>query len=168
MKRSLFKISKILAILAIVTLTFALTGKVNAETTTGAVAKIGNTEYLTLQEAVNQGGEIVLEKDVTEDVTIPADKTVVINLNGHNITNVKDNTIYNKGNLTIKGEGNLDNLTNAKATVYNEVGATCVLDSGNYDRSKDEKGNTYYTILNHGWCYSKNCNNKGRKEWWIS
>lgn len=150
MKRSLFKISKILAILAIVTLTFALTGKVNAETTTGAVAKIGNTEYLTLQEAVNQGGEIVLEKDVTEDVTIPADKTVVINLNGHNITNVKDNTIYNKGNLTIKGEGNLDNLTNAKATVYNEVGATCVLDSGNYDRSKDEKGNTYYTILNHG------------------
>ena len=49
MKRSLFKISKILAILAIVTLTFALTGKVNAETTTGAVANIGNTEYLTLQ-----------------------------------------------------------------------------------------------------------------------
>lgn len=150
MKRSLFKISKILAILAIVTLTFALTGKVNAETTTGAVAKIGDTEYLTLQEAVNQGGEIVLEKDVTEDVKIPEDKTVVINLNGHNITNVNDNTIYNKGNLTIKGEGNLDNLTNAKATVYNEVGATCVLDSGNYDRSKDEKGNTYYTILNHG------------------
>ena len=150
MKRSFFKISKILAILAIVTLTFALTGKVNAETTTGAVAKIGDTEYLTLQEAVNQGGEIVLEKDVAEDVKIPEDKTVVINLNGHNITNVNDNTIYNKGNLTIKGEGNLDNLTNAKATVYNEVGATCVLDSGNYDRSKDEKGNTYYTILNHG------------------
>ena len=58
MKRSLFKISKILAILAIVTLTFALTGKVNAETTTGAVAKIGNTEYLTLQEAVNQAKRI--------------------------------------------------------------------------------------------------------------
>ena len=34
--------------------------------------------------------------------------------------------------MTIKGEGNLDNLTNAKATVYNEVDATCVLDSGNY------------------------------------
>ena len=150
MKRSFFKISKILAILAIVTLTFALTGKVNAEEPIGAAAKIGNTEYSTLQEAVNQGGEILLEKDVTEDVTIPEDKTVVINLNGHNITNVNDNTIYNKGNLTIKGEGNLDNLTHAKATVYNEVGATCVLDSGNYDRSKDEKGNTYYTILNHG------------------
>lgn len=150
MKRSFLKISKILAILAIVTLTFALTGKVNAETTTGAVAKIGNTEYLTLQEAVNQGGEIVLEKDVTEDVKIPEDKTVVINLNGHNITNVNDNTIYNKGNLTIKGEGNLDNLTHAKATVYNEVGATCILDGGNYDRSKDKKGNTYYTILNYG------------------
>lgn len=53
MKRSFLKISKILAILAIVTLTFALTGKVNAETTTGAAAKVGNTEYSTLQEAVN-------------------------------------------------------------------------------------------------------------------
>ena len=144
------RISKILVILAIVTLTFALTERVNAETTTSATAKIGSTEYSTLQEAVNQGGEIILEKNVTEDVAIPENKTVVINLNGHNITNVKENTIYNKGNLTIKGEGNLDNLTHAKATVYNEVGATCILDGGNYDRSKDKKGNTYYTILNYG------------------
>ena len=49
-------------------------------------AAIGTTHYDTLSEAVLAGGEIVLLKDVTKDITIEEGKTVTIDLAGHNIT----------------------------------------------------------------------------------
>lgn len=127
-----------------------------------AVAKIGDILYPTLTkaiEAVPDNGEsattVTLIKDSTEDVTIPANKKVALNLNGKKLTNVSSNTITNNGTLTITGEGTVDNVTHAKAAIYNK--GTVTLNGGTYDRSNedgvdaDNAGtNTYYTILNHG------------------
>lgn len=127
-----------------------------------AVAKIGDDLYPTLAkaiEAVPDNGEsattVTLIKDSTEDVTIPANKKVALELNGKTLTNVSSNTITNNGTLTITGEGTVDNVTHAKAAIYNK--GTVTLNGGTYDRSNedgvdaDNAGtNTYYTILNHG------------------
>ena len=127
-----------------------------------AVAKIGDILYPTLTkaiEAVPDNGEsattVTLIKDSTEDVTIPANKKVALELNGKKLTNVSSNTITNNGTLTITGEGTVDNVTHAKAAIYNK--GTVTLNGGTYDRSNedgvdaDNAGtNTYYTILNHG------------------
>lgn len=127
-----------------------------------AVAKIGDDLYPTLAkaiEAVPDNGEsattVTLVKNTAEDITIPAHKKVALNLNGKKLTNVSSNTITNNGTLTITGEGTVDNVTHAKAAIYNK--GTVTLNGGTYDRSNedgvdaDNAGtNTYYTILNHG------------------
>lgn len=127
-----------------------------------AVAKIGDILYPTLAKAIeavpNDGKSattVTLIKDSTEDVTIPANKKVALELNGKKLTNVSSNTITNNGTLTITGEGTVDNVTHAKAAIYNK--GTVTLNGGTYDRSNedgvdaDNAGtNTYYTILNHG------------------
>lgn len=127
-----------------------------------AVAKIGDILYPTLAKAIEavpnndeSATTVTLIKDSTEDVTIPATKKVALNLNGKKLTNVSSNTITNNGTLTITGEGTVDNVTHAKAAIYNK--GTVTLNGGTYDRSNedgvdaDNAGtNTYYTILNHG------------------
>ena len=68
-------------------------------------AKIGETEYASLQEAFNVGGEITLLRDITiaETVVLAEGKTVVLDLNGKTLAAVDKNTIKNNGgNLTLK------------------------------------------------------------------
>ena len=120
-------------------------------------AKIGDTYYNTVSEACAVGGVIELQKDVTEDINIPAGKTVEIKLNGKNITNTGDHTIVNNGNLTISGDGVIDNITNKKAAVVNNIGATLTIDGGTFKRSLEDGvnastsgTNSYYTIDNKG------------------
>lgn len=67
-----------------------------------------------LREAIQNGGTITLLEDIvlTESVSIPADKRVVLNLNGHSISQIKECTtsyamISNDGSLTITGNGKL-------------------------------------------------------------
>lgn len=129
-----------------------------------AVAKIGDILYPTLTkaiEAVPDNGEsattVTLIKDSTEDVTIPANKKVALNLNGKKLTNVSSNTITNNGTLTITGEGTVDNVTHAKAAVWNNVGGTVIIDGGAYTRSAEAStsatnsgNNSYYVIDNYG------------------
>ena len=95
---------RILAILLSLTMMFTLVPTAMAEGET-AVAKVGNDKYETLQAAVNaattENSTVTLLKDVTANVTIPADKTITLNLNGMTLTNVDDHTILNNGNLTI-------------------------------------------------------------------
>ena len=123
------------------------------------VAVVDNKGYKTLADAVAaaQGGATVkLLKDVTEDVVIPADKTITLDLNGKKLTNIRDNTITNHGKIEIidkTGKGVVDNITNAKTAITND--GTVVLRGGTYTRSQEagkEKdnggGNSYYTILN--------------------
>ncbi len=53
---------------------------------TMAVAKVGNTSYATLAEAVAVGGEVKLLSDITLTEVIEINKNVTINGNGHKVT----------------------------------------------------------------------------------
>lgn len=120
------------------------------------VAVVDNKGYKTLADAVAaaQGGATVkLLKDVTEDVVIPAGKTITLDLNGKKLTNKTGHTITVEqgATLTINGKGTVDNVTHQKTTIYNK--GTVTLNGGTYDRSKEDGiggSNTYYTLLNHG------------------
>ena len=79
-----------------------------------AVAKIGETPYESLQAAINavDAGEIdvLVDIELTDTLTIPAGKEVVLDLNGCTISQTKACTgnyqmILNDGNLTIKDSG---------------------------------------------------------------
>jgi len=110
------------------------------------VAKIGEIEYYSLQEAFNAGGEITLLRNVklTEMAVHEAGKTATLDLNGYNIT-VPDATkhiyaINNKGNLTLrdsKGTGSVRargiyNGYNGSNTDETVEGATMTVESGNF------------------------------------
>lgn len=125
-----------------------------------AVAKIGDILYPTLTkaiEAVPDNGKsattVTLIKDSTEDVTIPANKKVALNLNGKKLTNVSSNTITNNGTLTITGIGTVDNVTHQKAALYNK--GTATLEGGTFDRTK-ENGKTKEQSGNNSWYTIKN------------
>lgn len=131
-------------------------------TVMGPVAAIDEHNYATLSAAVDaveaaDNKTVTLLKDVTEDLVIPADKTITLDLNGKKLTNVSSNTITNNGTLTITGEGTVDNVTHAKAAVWNNVGGTVIIDGGTYTRSAEAStsatnsgNNSYYVIDNYG------------------
>ena len=122
-----------------------------------AVANAG-ANYNTLANAISaaaSGDTVTLLKDTKEDITIPSGKTITLNLNGKTLTNVKDHTILNNGNLTITGTGKVDNISHAKGALYNK--GTVVVNGGTFDRSKengkdskDSGANSWYTIKNVG------------------
>ena len=101
---------------------------------------------------------ITLQGEVGEDLTIPADKNIVLELTaGSKLTNVSGHTITNNGTLTIEGTGTVDNISHGKAAFFNDVGGTVVLNGGTYTRSKESGsdkvnsgGNSYYNIQNLG------------------
>lgn len=123
-----------------------------------AAAKNGNTYYSTITnaiEAASTNATIDLVQDTIEDVTVPAGKTVTLNLNGKKLTNVSSNTITNNGTLTITGTGTVDNVTHQKAALYNK--GTATVKGGTYTRSAEAStsatnsgNNSYYVIDNYG------------------
>lgn len=124
------------------------------------VAKIGDVEYATLQEAINaakNGEEVVLLQDVKEHVRVSETSNVVLNLNGKTIDNDDNDasTIENLGTLTIKGEGKVLNTTSGNFVLYNR--ATVVIDGPDFIASKhsdkDFTGiviNEYKATINSG------------------
>ena len=113
-----------------------------------------------LQAAVEAGGEVTLGADITASITIPADKTVTLNLNGKTLTNEdgKDTiTVALGGTLTIEGTGTVDNVSHGRAALYNN--GTVTINGGTFTRSEEKgtakpndsaNGNSWYTICNHG------------------
>ena len=101
---------------------------------------------------------ITLQGEVSEDLTIPANKNIVLELTaGSKLTNVSGHTITNNGTLTIEGTGTVDNISHGKAAVYNNVDGTVTLYGGSYTRSKEtgeptdgSAKNSYYNIVNWG------------------
>ncbi|WP_242967196.1 S-layer homology domain-containing protein [Flavonifractor sp. An10] len=92
-----------------------------------------------------------------EDAVIPKEAALTLDLNGKTLTNVSGHTITNNGTLIITGDGTVDNVTHGKAAIQNEPGGIVVLNGGAYTRSKengnddaDSGGNSYYNIVNHG------------------
>ncbi|MCD8037174.1 MAG: S-layer homology domain-containing protein [Clostridiales bacterium] len=97
---------------------------------------------------------IILDTDTTEDIEIPSNMEITLNLNGYKITNYSSHTITNYGTLTITGSGTVDNVTHAKAALVNY--GTVYVYGGTYTRSleagsssKNNGGNSYYTIKNY-------------------
>lgn len=150
---------KFISVLLSLLMVFSLCLSVSADD--GKVAKIGDNEYSTLQEAINVAGNgdtIALIANTNEDVVIESGKDITINItDGVTLTNVNNHTIINRGTLTIAGSGTVDNVTNGRATVYNDLNATVILNGGTYKRSQEtgidannSGGNSYYTIKNYG------------------
>lgn len=150
---------KFISVLLSLLMVFSLYLSVSADD--GKVAKAGGTEYSTLQEAINVAGKgdtIALIANTNEDVVIESGKDITINIaDGVTLTNIKEHTIINKGKLTITGGGTVDNVTHGRATVYNDLNATVILNGGTYKRSQEtgidannSGGNSYYTIKNYG------------------
>lgn len=136
------------------------TGKTGGTTEPDTSAKNEGVKSITeLNTAITDAGKtettIKLAADITGNVVIPEDANITIDLNGKKITNSVGHTIMNKGTLTIKGEGTVDNITHGKAALYNK--GTVTLNGGTFDRTKENGqsdsssgGNSYYTIKNVG------------------
>ena len=105
-------------------LTIGEDGTVKKDETSTAVAKIGNTEYATLEAAIaaaQDGQTVTLLADATEDVAI--NKNITLDLGGKTLTN-----------------------TNAgKATISVSNGATATVKNGSV-----KGGTSFYTIQNNG------------------
>lgn len=100
-------------------------------------------------EATEGEVEIKLYDDLFEDVVIPEGRVVTLDLNGKTITNVTNHTITNYGNLTIQGEGVVDNVTHQKGALFNL--GTAKLLGGEYTRSLENSStNSWYAIKNLG------------------
>ena len=138
---------------------------------TNAVAKVGDTYYKTLAEAVSaaDNNTVTLLKNTVEDVVIPADKTITLDLNGKKIVNsttaqdskvaddARKHTITNNGTLTIMdsvGGGVVDNVSHGRAALYNN-GTITEIKGGKFTRSVDNStdsesanGNSWYVVYN--------------------
>ncbi len=118
------------------------------------VAKVGDTYYKTLAEAVAAANNatVTLLKDVTANVTIPEGKTITLDLNGKTLSGGKNNdkaALLNEGTVTIK-----DSSATKTGTIKREDDA-------------DKTGTSYYVIKNLGTMTIEQANvnnNSGYKE----
>lgn len=108
-------------------------------------------------------------------IEVPDGKNLTIDLNGYKLTNegsrnntdstnavneVGNHTIINNGTLKITDSsvniGTIDNVTHAKAALYNDVGGNATILKGKFIRSKEagngtqSNNNSWYYICNHG------------------
>lgn len=130
------------------------------DTNERVVVNSGTYSDLSALDYLASGANVTvkLAADTTKDVTIPAGANVTLDLNGHKLTNVSGHTITNNGNLTVTGSGTVDNITHAKAALYNNTGATATLNGGTFTRSAEAgtvspdsaNGNSWYTVKNYG------------------
>ena len=160
MKKVMMFALTLFASIMIIPTTYALGDDVTTNEVT-YVASVGGKNYETVQEAINNanGQTVTLLTDVTESVTISNGTTVTLDLGSYTLTNKEgEHTITNNGNLKVIGSGTVDNVSHAKAAVFNDKTGTATLKSGTYTRSKEAGesadqagGNSFYTIQNYGY-----------------
>lgn len=110
-----------------------------AEPGTEAAVLVNGTPYTSLEAAISAADEnvvteIILQKDLKENVTIEAGKNIILDLNGFTLdggTNNSEAALTNNGTVTIK-----DSSTSGKGTIKRSDNA--------------ESTKTYYVINNHG------------------
>lgn len=95
-------------------------------------------------DAAADGATITLDKDYTEDITIPAGKAITLDLATFTLTGSSSHTITNYGTLTVVGSGKVENTKGGKAALFNTVNAVANLNGGTFE------GNTWYVIKNLG------------------
>ena len=126
----------------------------------GNVAMVEGQAYSSLQDAIDQanGKTVELIADVQESISIPGESRVKLDLGSFTLTNTEgEHTITNNGTLTIQGSGKVDNISHARAALYNTTTGKTVINSGTFSRSKeasisatDGGGNSWYVIYNQG------------------
>ena len=123
------------------------------------VAQVWETGYDSLQNAIASEWDektILVLKDTTEDIVIPAWKTITLQFEEWiKLSNNGSHTITNNGSLIINGNWTVDNTTNEKASVYNNTWWILTINAWNFLRSqeawvdKSNNGwNSYYTVKN--------------------
>ena len=130
------------------------------------VAKIGDKPYATLAAAIAAASEdatvtMVTDVVLTEGITVPADKTITLDLNGKTLSQSKACTasyemINNKGNLTITGNGKIS-FTDTSAgdpsfgwgsyTVRNE--GTLVVENGTIEHLGEQSAHCIMAIFQY-------------------
>lgn len=108
------------------------------------VAKVGDTEYATLEAAVEAVTEtnntITLLTDVIQNTSLSISKSLTLNLNGHKICNTKDIwsdtdvsilSIKNSAVVTITGNGTIDAKENDCYTI-NVVNGELTIENGTF------------------------------------
>ena len=101
-----------------------------------------------IEEAEN-GTTITLDKNYVENIVIPENKEITINLAGFNIESTSDaakDTVYikNGANLIISGSGKIINKSK---------GGSCIFNSGNVtiqNATIEKTDKSFYNITNHG------------------
>ena len=163
-------VSCLLAVMMILSLfplsAFALTSDntssaVNSEQSTTAVAKIGDKEYGTLQEAVNDAPadgtettiELLSDTEVAAQITIKEGQNIIVNANNRTVTAKLDPNpdakgfrfFENKGTLTLTGNGTFD-ATNAGTKGYGTVNnfGTLTVINGTYTNLKESNASNFY------------------------
>ena len=107
------------------------------------VAKIGDTEYATLQEAVNaatEGQTIVLLKDVDASSGVTVGKKIVLDMNGKKLYNTVDIwdtswsliSVRANGDLTITGNGTFAAKENDCYAVDVQAGGKVTIQNGTF------------------------------------
>ena len=98
---------------------------------------------------------IVLTNSITtNNFVIPADKDVILDLNGRTVTNAGSHTILNKGHLTLTDSsadksGQIVSLKGNTAALRNGDNAVCVVEGGTISRD-GANGNTWHVVENFG------------------
>ena len=110
---------------------------INAIDISDKVAKIGNTYYDTLLEAIavangnTEETTIILLKDTNENIVVKNGKKVILDLNGNTLGNSGNfNTIENNGTLLLKN-GNIKNNAPTNGAINNYKTGTITIDNVN-------------------------------------
>lgn len=107
-------------------------------------AEVNGSKYTTLNAAVEAAGNgetVKLLSNTTE--SIKSNKNFTLDLNGYTLKNEENkNTIENYGNLTIIDSsddktGTVNNVSHAKAALYNYEGGIVIINGGTLNRSQD-------------------------------
>lgn len=127
--------------------------KVYGDTASDTSMEVDGQKYNTASEAiaaVSDGGTIKLSGGLGADEVINADKKFTLDMNNAVIVD-NEKTPVNvgiNGALTLTGNGSVECNKNGKPAINNN--GNLIIENGSYTRSVDEKGNSYYTMVNHG------------------
>lgn len=127
--------------------------KIYGDTTSDTSMEVNGQKYNTASEAiaaVSDGGTIKLSGGLGADEVINADKKFTLDMNNAVIVD-NEKTPVNvdvNGALTLTGNGSVECNKNGKPAINNN--GNLIIENGSYTRNVDEKGNSYYTMVNHG------------------
>lgn len=127
--------------------------KVYGDTASDTSMEVNGQKYNTASEAiaaVSDGGTIKLSGGLGADEVINVDKKFTLDMNNAVIVD-NEKTPVNvdvNGALTLTGNGSVECNKDGKPAINNNGNLT--IENGSYTRSVDEKGNSYYTMVNHG------------------